>query len=174
LTLPKFCPTQSVPVNKIKFLNDTDKAGGKFLQSALMAIIEKLAGDGDKLISPDEEEKVKKLKGKDKAQKRRHARRPFRRFAAEIRDAFWNGTKKRLTFGRELINTNRIGKGQSSDERAYGNAAERENKARARRTGFARAVSRFARENDFSRKVSRSRSAVWESTITSVFRLKKR
>jgi len=93
----KILPDQSVPVNKIKFLNDTDKAGGKFLHSALIAIIEKFGGDGDKLISPDEEENKAKIK-KTKAKSGDLLNTPFADLSAEIREAFWTGTKRRLTF----------------------------------------------------------------------------
>lgn len=87
----KILPDQTEIVSKIKFLNDTDKTGGKFLMSALTAIIEKIT-DGDKLNSP--ETKSKKQKAKDKGL----FDLPFEELPKEIRDAFWNGTKKRLTF----------------------------------------------------------------------------
>ncbi|MBA3631200.1 MAG: excinuclease ABC subunit UvrA [Acidobacteria bacterium] len=87
----KILPDQSEIVGKIKFLNDTDKTGGRFLMSALTAIIEKFT-DADKLVSPDEEAKDQKPKTKDLPQKE------FEELPKEIRDAFWNGTKKRLTF----------------------------------------------------------------------------
>ncbi len=97
----KILPDQSQPANKSKFLNDVDKAGAKFLQSALTAIIEKFAGE-DKLLSPDEEEnesKSKKAKGKSqKLQTKDLHDMAFIDLPAEIKDAFWNGTKKRLTF----------------------------------------------------------------------------
>ncbi|MDQ3322192.1 MAG: excinuclease ABC subunit UvrA [Acidobacteriota bacterium] len=93
----KILPDQSVAVDKIKFLNDTDKAGGKFLHSALIAIIEKFGGDGDKLGSPvEEEKKAKSKKGKIKDNDLLNV--PFAGLSPEIREAFWNGTKKRLTF----------------------------------------------------------------------------
>ena len=88
----KILPDQTQIVGKIKFLNETDKTGGRFLNSALKAIIEKFT-DGDKLVSPDEEKtKNQKPKTKDFADL------PFEELPKEIRDAFWNGTKKRLTF----------------------------------------------------------------------------
>ncbi len=97
----KILPDQSQSANKSKFLNDVDKAGAKFLQSALTAIIEKFAGE-DKLLSPDEEEnesKSKKAKGKSqKLQTKDLHDMAFIDLPAEIKDAFWNGTKKRLTF----------------------------------------------------------------------------
>jgi excinuclease ABC subunit A len=94
----KILPDQSIAVSKIKFLNDTDKAGGKFLQAALVAIIGKFAGE-DKLVSPEEEEKSKKPKSKKKASAAESLwDLPFADLPSEIRDAFWNGTKRRLTF----------------------------------------------------------------------------
>ncbi len=88
----KILPDQSEIAGKIKFLNETDKSGGRFLTSALKAIIEKFT-DGDKLTSPDEE-KTKNQKPKTK----NLFDLPFEELPKEIRDAFWNGTKKRLTF----------------------------------------------------------------------------
>jgi excinuclease ABC subunit A len=94
----KILPDQSIPVNKIKFLNDTDKSGGKFLQAALVAIIGKFAGE-DKLVAPDEEEKTKKTKTKKKSGATESLLDlPFADLPAEIHDAFWNGTKRRMTF----------------------------------------------------------------------------
>jgi excinuclease ABC subunit A len=96
----KILPDQSIPVSKIKFLNDTDKAGGKFLQSALTAIIEKFGGE-DKLGEP--EGFIEKIKSKIKGKKKNAATEslldtPFEDLPQEIQDAFWNGTKRRLTF----------------------------------------------------------------------------
>ena len=96
----KILPDQSVPVNKIKFLDDTDKAGGKFLQSALTAIIEKITGE-DKLGEP--EGIVAKLKSKIRGKKKNAdtenlLETPFADLPQEILDWFWNGTKRRLTF----------------------------------------------------------------------------
>jgi len=96
----KILPDQSAAAGKIKFLDETDKAGGKFLQSGLAAIIEKFT-DEDKLTSPDEEEKSKKVKGKTKDLKSKTKDLfdlPFADLPPEILDAFWNGTKRRLTF----------------------------------------------------------------------------
>lgn len=87
----KILPDETEVVGKIKFLNDTDKTGGRFLTSALKAIIEKFT-DGDKLTSPEEENKGQKTKGKGLFDL------PFEELPKEIRDAFWNGTRKRLTF----------------------------------------------------------------------------
>jgi excinuclease ABC subunit A len=92
----KILPDQSTPVNKIKFLDETDKSGGKFLHAALLAIIEKFAGE-DKLVSPEEESKKTKGK-KKKGETADLSNSAFADLPQEIRDAFWNGTKKRLTF----------------------------------------------------------------------------
>jgi excinuclease ABC subunit A len=97
----KILPDQSIAVSKIKFFNDTDKSGGRFLFAALTAIIGKFAGE-DKLVSPDEAEKAEKTK-KSKTKKKSGAAEslldlPFADLPAEIREAFWNGTKRRLTF----------------------------------------------------------------------------
>ncbi len=88
----KILPDQTQIAGKIKFLNETDKSGGRFLTSALKAIIEKFT-DGDKLVSPDEE----KTKNK-KSKTNNFFDLPFEELSKEIRDAFWNGTKKRMTF----------------------------------------------------------------------------
>ncbi|HVE58383.1 MAG TPA: excinuclease ABC subunit UvrA [Pyrinomonadaceae bacterium] len=96
----KILPDQSQPAGKIKFLDETDKAGGKFLQSALLAIIEHFSGE-DKLGKPETLlEKVKsKIKGKKKSSETLSLMEtPFADLPEEIKDAFWNGTKKRLTF----------------------------------------------------------------------------
>jgi excinuclease ABC subunit A len=99
----KILPDQSEPASKIRFLNETDKAGGKYLQSALLAIIEKFGGEDESLAPPDESllGKIKsKIKGNRKSQiaNRKLEDVPFADLPAEIKDAFWNGTKKRLTF----------------------------------------------------------------------------
>lgn len=108
----KILPDQTQIVGKIKFLNETDKAGGKFLNSALTAIIERYiedsgAGEEEKKrkgekgkkpkeISPDADKKIKDQKSKTKDLLDLQ----FADLPLEIRDAFWNGTKKRLTFNQ--------------------------------------------------------------------------
>ncbi|HEY0461726.1 MAG TPA: excinuclease ABC subunit UvrA [Pyrinomonadaceae bacterium] len=99
----KILPDQLQPAGKIKFLDDTDKAGGKFLQSALIAIIDKFAGEDESLAPPDETfiGKIKsklKSKSKSKTASGKLEETPFADLPPEIKDAFWNGTKKRLTF----------------------------------------------------------------------------
>ncbi|MGI8788516.1 MAG: excinuclease ABC subunit UvrA [Pyrinomonadaceae bacterium] len=96
----KILPDQSQIVGKIKFLDDTDKSGGKFLNAALTAIIEKYTGE-DKLGEPDSS--VEKVKSKSKSKKPKSEtldlfEKPFADLPEEIRDQFWNGTKRRLTF----------------------------------------------------------------------------
>ncbi|HMQ04107.1 MAG TPA: excinuclease ABC subunit UvrA [Pyrinomonadaceae bacterium] len=102
----KIVPDQSLPAGQMKFLGDADNAGSKFLKTALTAIIEKFAG-GDKLAPPE-------LKRKRPAVSRRNKKTeveaglsdrierlmglPFRDLPDEIRNAFFHGSKKRLTF----------------------------------------------------------------------------
>jgi len=96
----KILPDQSQSASKIKFLAETDKAGGKFLQSALTAIIEYFSG-ADKLGKPEIllETVKSKTKGKKKSGETLDLMEtPFADLPPEVKDAFWNGTKKRLTF----------------------------------------------------------------------------
>ncbi len=103
----KILPDQTEIVGKIKFLNETDKSGGKFLNSALMAIIERYVEDNAseksaagkknkkaKEISPDADAEAKNQKAKIKEVLQLQ----FADLPPEISDAFWNGTKKRLAF----------------------------------------------------------------------------
>lgn len=100
----KILPDTSQIVSKIKFLADTDKAGGKFLQSALTAIIERYEednGEGEKGRKGERETKTKVQSPKSKIQSPKTENlqnRKFEDLPDEIKDAFWNGTKKRLTF----------------------------------------------------------------------------
>ena len=105
----KILPDQSIAVNKIKFLNDSDKAGGKFLQTALTAIIERYIEDANKsepsAVADGSKRKAKELSPETEKDNRKSQIANFKlkeiAFAdlpPEIRDAFWNGTKKRLTF----------------------------------------------------------------------------
>lgn len=99
----KIVPDQSFPAGKVEFLNGADKAGASFLRSALVAIIEKFTG-GDPLEPPTGKEKARKGKRKrskddgsdESAQALLDAK--FSDLPLEIRDAFFNGTKRRLTF----------------------------------------------------------------------------
>ncbi len=100
----KIVPDQSIPAGKIKFLGDADNAGAKYLMAALLAVIEKYVG-GDKLEPPTagskqaRKGKRKKAlpKASDEAAKALLAT-PFADLPEEIKTAFFNGTKKRLTF----------------------------------------------------------------------------
>jgi excinuclease ABC subunit A len=96
----KVLPDNTQIVSKLRFLADTDKSGGKFLSAALAAIIEKYTGE-DKLGEP--ESFVEKIKTKFKGKKLKTEtldlfEMPFNELPQEIRDAFFNGTKRRLTF----------------------------------------------------------------------------
>jgi excinuclease ABC subunit A len=99
----KIVPDQNVPAGKVDFLSGADKAGATFLHSALLAIIEKFTV-GDPLEPPTGKEKARKSK-------RRRSKDDtgtedvnslldvnFADLPNEIRDAFFNGTKRRLTF----------------------------------------------------------------------------
>jgi excinuclease ABC subunit A len=99
----KIAPDQSTPAGKMTFLGDVDKTSGKFLQSALVAIIEKFT-DGDKLEPPDDslvgkiKSKLKRIKKTDAPAGAALLKTPFADLPQEIRDAFFHGTKRRLTF----------------------------------------------------------------------------
>jgi len=101
----KIVPDQSQPAGKMTFLGDADTAGSKFLQGALTAIIDKFTG-GDKLEPPSDSlvSKIKsKISGKGKngkANKEGAAllKTAFYDLPDEIKNAFFNGTKRRLTF----------------------------------------------------------------------------
>jgi excinuclease ABC subunit A len=112
----KILPDQSQTVGKIKFLADADKAGGNYLQSALNAVIEKFSGEDKGLEPPnfdaeterrgDTVKKVKRLLAKvgigkgqrPKTEGQNLLETNFSDLPQEIRDAFWHGTKRRLTF----------------------------------------------------------------------------
>ncbi len=107
----KIVPDENVAASKVNFLNGVDKAGATFLQSALLAIIEKFTF-GDKLEPP----KVVEQKARSKAAAPKRGRKmrdrdgettdivqrfldtDFAELPKEIRDAFFHGTKRRLTF----------------------------------------------------------------------------
>jgi excinuclease ABC subunit A len=98
----KIIPDGSVPAGKINFLSGVDKAGATFLRSALVAIIEKFTV-GDPLEPPSARKprrsKLKKLKdmifgGEDNEL----LNVPFNDLPTEIKDAFLDGTKRRITF----------------------------------------------------------------------------
>ena len=109
----RIVPDQNVPAGKVNFLNGVDKAGATFLQSALLAIIEKFT-IGDKLETPkifDDGKPNAKSVAKPKRGRKLRDRdgettdvvqtlldTNFAELPKEIRDAFFFGTKKRITF----------------------------------------------------------------------------
>jgi excinuclease ABC subunit A len=99
----KIIPNGNVPAGKIDFLSGVDKSGATFLRSALVAVIEKFT-TGDPLEPPDpkakpRKSKLKKIKdlvfGKEESSLLKVN---FNDLPQEIRDAFLNGTKRRITF----------------------------------------------------------------------------
>src|SRR5688500_3432007 len=107
----KIVPDQSQKAGKMKFLGGVDKASANYLQSAINALVEKFT-DGDKLEPPadhdtvtrrlgDAAKKLKSIFSKSKDQKLKAddlLKAKFSDLPGEIRDAFFNGTKRRLTF----------------------------------------------------------------------------
>ncbi len=102
----KIVPDQTKPAGKVEFLNGADKAGAGYLRSALLAIIEKFTvGDPLVLSEPGAvatgKRRAKKKRSKDEAGGDEYdilLATPFADLPDQIRDAFFNGTKKRLTF----------------------------------------------------------------------------
>ena len=96
----KIVPDPSQPAGKVEFLGGVDKSGGTYLKTALAAIIER-SGDGDKLGQPEDSivTKIKKkLSGNGTDTVRKLLQTSFADLPKEIRDQFFNGTKRRLTF----------------------------------------------------------------------------
>ena len=96
----KIVPDPSQPAGKVEFLGGVDKSGGTYLKTALAAIIER-SGDGDKLGQPEDSivTKIKKkLSGNGNDTVRKLLQTSFADLPKEIRDQFFNGTKRRLTF----------------------------------------------------------------------------
>ncbi|MEO6052319.1 MAG: excinuclease ABC subunit UvrA [Pyrinomonadaceae bacterium] len=105
----KIVPDQSLPAGKIEFLGGADKAGATFLRGALVAIIEKFTG-GDPLEPPKDGVVAKakswlapKKRGRKKADEMDAGAddllaKPFHDLPQEIRDAFFYGTERRMTF----------------------------------------------------------------------------
>ena len=104
----KIVPDQSIAAGKMTFLGDADTAGSKFLQAALLAIIETFTS-GDKLEPPkDFTAETRRRRGRERAETRpvgsvssdasRLLKTPFADLPDEIKSAFFHGTKKRLTF----------------------------------------------------------------------------
>jgi excinuclease ABC subunit A len=102
----KIVPDQTLLAGKIDFLNGADKAGATFLRGALVAIIEKFT-EGDPL-EPPKNATAEKPSRKGKRKKAGAAvesaaadellATPFQDLPHEIRDAFFHGTKRRMTF----------------------------------------------------------------------------
>ena len=90
-------------VEKIEFLGGVDKSGSTFLKSALVAIIERFVG-GEKIDVASGAEKARKgkrRKSRDEAGGDDYdalLATPFNLLPQEIQNAFFNGTKRRLTF----------------------------------------------------------------------------
>lgn len=84
----KIIPDGDLPAAKIDFLGGVDKAGANFLRAALLAVIEKFT-TGDPVAPAGRKNTAKRA---DLAEKN------YNDLPAEIRDAFMNGTRRRLTF----------------------------------------------------------------------------
>jgi len=106
IDINKIVPDQSMPAGKVEFLSGVDQSGAGFLRSALAAIIEKFTG-GDPLEPPKAgaaekpKRRAKRKKAKDEAGGDEFDELMKVRFAdlpLEIRNAFFHGTKRRLTF----------------------------------------------------------------------------
>ena len=108
----KIVPDQSQKAGKMTFLGGVDKTSGNYLQSALNAIIDKFTG-GDKLGQPDDSDAEKPKRGEgvkkklkslltgkkdEKPQADSLLKTKFADLPLEIRNAFFHGTKRRLTF----------------------------------------------------------------------------
>lgn len=87
----KIIPDGDLPAAKIDFLGGVDRAGANFLRAALLAVIEKFT-TGDPVAPPNKKRSSKKSANADLANVH------YNDLPAEIRDAFMNGTRKRLTF----------------------------------------------------------------------------
>jgi len=101
----KIVPDAKAAAGKVNFLSGVDKTGAGFLKAALLAIIEKFTG-GDKLEPPKltasstKAKRSRKRKGGEAVADDAESwlKKPFNDLPPEIRDAFFNGTKRRLTF----------------------------------------------------------------------------
>jgi excinuclease ABC subunit A len=96
----KIVPEPSQQAGKVEFLGGVDKAGATYLKTALAAIIER-STDADTLGQPDDSivKKIKKkIAGNGNGDAKKLMQTAFADLPKEIRDAFFNGTKRRLTF----------------------------------------------------------------------------
>ncbi|MBC7899356.1 MAG: excinuclease ABC subunit UvrA [Saprospiraceae bacterium] len=106
----KIVPDTNLPAGKMKFLGDADNAGSKFLQAALAAIIEKFSG-ADKLEPPTTlagKIKTKLPRIKKSAESTDLLKTRFSDLPDEIRDVFFHGSKKRLTFTHGVYKIERV------------------------------------------------------------------
>jgi excinuclease ABC subunit A len=98
----RIVPDQSQRAGKMQFLGGVDKTSGNYLQSALNAIIEKLT-DPDELGQPEDSfvaKAKKRLAGRSRSDKKTDEllKTKFAELPEEIRNIFFHGTKRRLTF----------------------------------------------------------------------------
>jgi len=102
----KIVTDPAMPAGRVKFLDDVDRAASRFLQSALRAIIVRFT-DGDKLEPPaDFVRKTNGSRAKKGDSNSEYAAAellamPFVDLPSEIQDAFFYGTKRRLTFSQD-------------------------------------------------------------------------
>lgn len=87
----KIIPDGDLPAAKIDFLGGVDKAGANFLRAALLAVIEKFT-TGDPVAPVGKKKTAKRADQPDLAETN------YNDLPVEIRDAFMNGTRRRLTF----------------------------------------------------------------------------
>ncbi|MBX3300225.1 MAG: excinuclease ABC subunit UvrA [Acidobacteria bacterium] len=101
----KIVPDESMPAGKVEFLGGVDASAASFLKAALAGLVEKAVG-GDKLEPPAD------TNGKGTTRRRRAVGgskdtnsgaaaaildAPFSELPQDIRQAFFNGTKRRIT-----------------------------------------------------------------------------
>lgn len=92
----RIVPDEDVPVKDVDYLSGVDKKGAGFLKSALNAVIERYVEEQIKKgksreLTATESKKADKMIKDLKAKK-------FKNLPDEIRDNFFKGTRKRLTF----------------------------------------------------------------------------
>ncbi|KXK02825.1 MAG: excinuclease ABC subunit A [Acidobacteria bacterium OLB17] len=86
----KIVPDGNLPAAKIDFLGGVDRAGANFLRAALLAVIEKFT-TGDP-VAPTKKKRASRSSANSLSDTN------YNDLPAEIRDAFMNGTRRRLTF----------------------------------------------------------------------------
>ncbi len=115
----KIVPDSDVPVRNVDFLNGIDKHGADYLMTALLAIIEKFTGgdpeaptSADRSKSRSRSSKTIETGGSSAVESHSQLlEKNFNDLPSEILDAFFNGTKKRLTFRHGSYNVERVWKG---------------------------------------------------------------